>query len=202
MQTDSQRTSKDLCLDFYGAGATPGPPSYLQYLGGMNTNAAPHWCEVQFEPEQWANIPQSAGLWPDGTSDPATEQRLQTAEEIALILHAVMVTALTSRQRQVLELYHLAGRTQVEIAAALGITQATVSQHLTGKQRGRSHVGGAFRKLRKAIRKAAKSRTHPDTRYAQIIQTLGQLLDRSLTHRRARLLLDTLTYPEQKQRKF
>ena len=164
----------------------------------MNNQHVPHWREVQFEPEQWTNIPQSAGLWPNDPPDLGAEQRLQTAEEIALILHAVMVTALTSRQRQVLELYHLEGRTQVEIATALGITQATVSQHLTGKQRGRSHVGGAFLRLRKAISEAAKRRTHPDTRYDEIIQTLGQLLDRSLTHRRARLLLDTLTSPEQK----
>lgn len=162
----------------------------------MNNNDAPHWREVQFEPEQWANIPQSANLWPNDPLDPATEQRLRTAQEINLILHAVMVTALTLRQRQVLELYFLENRTQVEIAIALGITQATISQHLTGKRRGRARVGGAFRRIRKAIHKAAKRQTHPDTRYNQIILTLDQLLDRSLTHRRARSLLDNLARSE------
>lgn len=158
----------------------------------MNTNDAPSWREVQFEPHQWANVPQSAGLWPNSPLDDATELRLRTAEEIALILHAVMVTALTQRQRQIIELYYLEDRTQVEIATALGISQATVSQHLTGKRRGPSRVGGAFRKIRKAIRKAAKRRSHPDTRFTQIIQTLDHLLDHSITHRRARLLLDSL----------
>lgn len=157
----------------------------------MNTNA-PSWREVQFEPNQWANIPQSAGLWANNPLDEATELRLRTAEEIALILHAVMVTALTQRQRQIMELYYLEDRTQVEIATALGISQATVSQHLTGKRRCRARVGGAFRKIRKAIHKAAKRRAHPDRRFTQIIQTLDHLLDHSITHRRARSLLDAL----------
>jgi len=150
------------------------------------------WREVQFEPHQWANIPQSASLWPNPPSDQATELRLRTAEEIALILHAVMVTALTQRQRQIMELYYLEDRTQVEIATTLGISQATISQHLTGKRRGSARVGGAFRKIRKTIHKAAKRRAHPDTRFTQIIRTLDDLLDHSITHRRARSLLDTL----------
>ena len=150
------------------------------------------WREVQFEPHQWANIPQSASLWPNPPSDQAAELRLRTAEEIALILHAVMVTALTQRQRQIMELYYLEDRTQVEIATTLGISQATISQHLTGKRRGSARVGGAFRKIRKAIHKTAKRRAHPDTRFTQIIRTLDDLLDHSITHRRARSLLDTL----------
>jgi len=158
----------------------------------MNSNNASHWREVQFEPEQWSNTPQSASLWPNDPPDPEAERRLRTAQEIALLLHAVMVTALTPRQRQIMELYYLEDRTQVEIATALGIAQATVSQHLTGKRRGRSRVGGAFRKIRKAIHKAAKRRRQPDNRYAQIIKTLDQLLDHTLTHRRAKSLLDTL----------
>lgn len=150
------------------------------------------WREVQFEPHQWANIPQSASLWPNPPSDQAAELRLRTEEEIALILHAVMVTALTQRQRQIMELYYLEDRTQVEIATTLGISQATISQHLTGKRRGSARVGGAFRKIRKAIHKAAKRRAHPGTRFTQIIRTLDDLLDHSITHRRARSLLNTL----------
>ena len=158
----------------------------------MNEQDDPHWREVQLESQQWANIPQSASLWAGAPPDQAADLRLRTAEEIALTLHAVMVTALTPRQREVMELYYLEDRTQVEIATALGISQATVSQHLTGKRRGNSRVGGAFRKIRKAIHKAAERRTHSDTRFTQIIKTLDQLLDQSLTHRRARMLLDTL----------
>ncbi|MCX6996612.1 MAG: sigma-70 family RNA polymerase sigma factor [Kiritimatiellaeota bacterium] len=158
----------------------------------MNQHDDPHWREVQFEPQQWAKIPQSAGLWATDAPDQESELRHRTSEEIALIIHAVMVTALTPRQRKVMELYYLEEHTQVEIATALGISQATVSQHLTGKRRGRTRVGGAFRKIRKAIHKAAKRHAHPDTRYIQIIQTLDQMLDRSLTHRRARTLLDAL----------
>jgi predicted transcriptional regulator len=118
---------------------------------------------------------------------------------MTLILQAVLISALTPRQRQVLELYLLDNRTQVEIAEALGLTQVTVSQHLTGKRRGGSRVGGAFRKIRKAIHKAAARRKHSDTRSAQIINAMDQLLDQSLTHRRARALLDALARPEHQE---
>lgn len=159
----------------------------------MKKHDAPHWREVQFHPRHWDNIPQSASLWENGPPDQAAEIRLRTAEELALLLHAVLVTALTPRQRQVMELYYLEDRTQVEIATSLGISQATVSQHLTGKSRGPSRVGGAFRKIRKAIHKAATRRIKQDGRYNQLIKTLDQLLDGSLTHRRARTLFDALT---------
>jgi RNA polymerase sigma factor (sigma-70 family) len=95
----------------------------------MNENHASTWREVQFNQQQWEKIPASAALWPNEALDQAAEIRLQTEAEIALTLQAVMVTALTKRQRQVLELYYLEDRTQVEIANAMGISQATVSQH-------------------------------------------------------------------------
>ncbi len=158
----------------------------------MNKPDALPWREVQFDPDQWASIPESAGLWSGVSQDEATDRRLRTAEEIGLILKAVMLTALTQRQQRVLELYYYEAHTQVEIATALGITQQTVSQHLAGKFRGHARVGGAFRKIRKAIQKAAKRRGLDDTRYKQIIQTLDQLLNKSITHRRAGILLVAL----------
>jgi DNA-directed RNA polymerase specialized sigma24 family protein len=158
----------------------------------MNKHDEVHWRDVQFEPHQWASIPQSAGLWHPDPPDDAAEARLRLAEEMILILQAVLISALTPRQRQVLELYFLENRTQVEIAEALGLTQATVSQHLSGKRRRTSQVGGAFRRIRKAIHKAAARQQHPDTRSAQIFQAMDQLLDQSLTHRRARTLMDAL----------
>ena len=167
---------------------------------GMNDQNEVHWQEVQLEPQHWANIPQSAGLWHVDQPDDATESRLRLAEEMTLILHTVLLTALTPRQRQVIELYFLENHTQIEIATALGLTQATVSQHLSGKRRGLSRVGGAFRKIRKAIHKLAARRKHTDTRYAQIIHTMDQLLDRSLTHRRARILLDALAHIENQEK--
>ena len=159
----------------------------------MNTkNDDGSWRETQFTPEQWARVPSTASPWHMPSPAPGADERLRTAEEIALVLHAIMVTALTQRQRQVMELYYLEHRTQVEVATALGITQATVSQHLKGKRRGQTHVGGAFRKIRKAIRRAAARHVHGGGRYAEIITALDTLLDSSITRRRARNVIDTL----------
>ncbi len=158
----------------------------------MNKPDALPWREVQFDPAQWANIPESAGLWSGVSPDEATDRRLRTTDEIDLLLQAFVLAALTPRQYRVLELYFGEARTQVQIATALGITQPTVSQHIAGKRRGRGGIGGAFRRIRKAIHKAARRRGLADTRYNQIIRTLDQLLDASITHRRARTLMDAL----------
>ncbi len=151
-----------------------------------------NWRETLFTPEQWACVPSTAGLWHADQPDWAADEKLRTAEEIRLLVLGIMVSALTPRQRQVMELYYLESRTQAEVAAALGISQPTVCQHLQGKRRGPHTVGGAFRRIRKAIRKAARRHAGGDTRYAELIRALGQLLDASLTHRRARGILASI----------
>ena len=111
----------------------------------MNDDRESPWSEVQLDQRQWANMPESAGLWAGVSPDDTAEARLRVNEEMGLILHVmVLEAALTKIQRQVLELYYFEGRKQVEIAMALGISQPTVSQHLRGKKRGGRHVGGAL----------------------------------------------------------
>jgi len=160
----------------------------------MNEKHDGSWRDTQFTPEQWACVPTTASPWHVSPSPPGTDDRLRTAEEIALVLHALIMSVLTPRQRQVMELYYLEGRTQIEIATALGISQATVSQHLKGKRRGKHHVGGAFRKLRKAIHKAAARHARADSRYAEIIAALDALLDASITRRRAHRIMSALAH--------
>ena len=159
-----------------------------------NYNEDGNWRETQFTPEQWARVPSTATTWHSTPAAPGADDRLRTEQEIALVLHAIMVTMLTPRQRQVMELYYLENRTQVEVATALGITQATVSQHLKGKRRGRNHAGGAFRKIRKAIHKAAQIHAGDDSRYGEIITALDALLDASITRRRAWGLIEALAH--------
>jgi|GEM_PF-1342426 len=151
------------------------------------------WRETFFTPEQWACVPASKRMGYRSESDQDIDERLRAAEEIGLVVQAIMLSALTPRQRQVMELYYLENLTQIEVAAALGITQVTVSQHLKGKQRRGKPVGGAFRKIRKAIHKAARSRAGEESRYASIIAVLDALLDSSLTRRRARHILGSLS---------
>lgn len=159
----------------------------------MQYDDAGSWRETFFTPEQWACVPASKRMGYRAESDQDIDERLRAAEEIGLVVQAIMLSALTPRQRQVMELYYLENQTQVEVAATLGITQVTVSQHLKGKQRGGKPVGGAFRNIRKAIHKAALSRVDEKSRYASIIAVLDALLDASLTRRRARHILGSLS---------
>lgn len=156
-----------------------------------------NWRETYFTPKQWGRVPTTVHPWHEAQTDPAADQRLRAAEEIALLIHGIMFSVLTPRQRRVVELYYLENQTQAEVATTLGISQPTVSQHLKGKRRGHNHVGGALRKIRKAIRRAAEKHAGDGTRYAELISALDQLLDASLTHRRARRILDALATDSQ-----
>ena len=131
-------------------------------------------------------------MWYNPDSTEEIEERQQTAHEMGLVVQVFMLFSLTLRQRQVVELYCIEGLTQVEVAVALGISQATVSQHLKGKLRGGRHVGGAFRKIRKAIRKKARQRAGEDTRHAKILAVFNELLDSSISRRRASEIVGTL----------
>jgi DNA-directed RNA polymerase specialized sigma24 family protein len=64
-------------------------------------------------------------------------------------LAEVVRSRLTVRQREIVELYFFAGRTQQEIAAQLGISQQAVSRQLFGVVRDGRRVGGAINRLRR-----------------------------------------------------
>ena len=158
----------------------------------MKYYADGYWWESYLTMEEWARIPASSRMWYAPDSSDEIEKRQQAAHEMGLVAQSFLLSSLTTRQRQVVELYCLEGRTQIEVAATLGVSQATVSQHLMGKLRGGQHVGGAFRKIRKAIHKAAGAHKRKDSRYAQILAVFNELLDTSITRRRVNELVETL----------
>jgi predicted transcriptional regulator len=151
------------------------------------------WREDHLSREQWEQVALRQWLGRSPYSLEEIEARLQTEHEMGLLAQVIMLSALTLRQRQVVELYCMEGRTQVEVAKVLAISQATVSQHLMGKLRNGHYVGGAFRKIRKAIHKAAKLRAGDDTRPAQILAVFDELLDSAITRHRASEIIKRLS---------
>lgn len=79
-------------------------------------------------------------------------------EEVTPSVREIIAAKLTARQRQILSLYYLEGKTQEDIAAELRLTQSTVSRHLFGTVRDGKKVGGAIPKLRKVIDRANNPR--------------------------------------------
>jgi RNA polymerase sigma factor (sigma-70 family) len=62
-----------------------------------------------------------------------------------------VATALTRKQREVVEAYFFEGLSQSEIARRLGISQQVVHKRLYGVVRGGRPVGGAIRRLREVL---------------------------------------------------
>ena len=71
--------------------------------------------------------------------------------EIISLLHTLIRTRLTDRQRHILEMYFFEGQNEQTIASQLGISQQVVSKHLFGVIRDGKKVGGAVKKLQKIL---------------------------------------------------
>ncbi|HEU4537985.1 MAG TPA: sigma-70 family RNA polymerase sigma factor [Polyangiaceae bacterium] len=66
-------------------------------------------------------------------------------------LRAAVAGALTSKQREVVELHFFEGLSQGEIARRLGVSQQVVQKRLHGDRRAGKLVGGALPRLREAL---------------------------------------------------
>jgi RNA polymerase sigma factor (sigma-70 family) len=85
-------------------------------------------------------------LWVAAGDEPrAARERLRDA------VREAVQSALTERQRAVVEACFFEGLSQGDVARRLGITQQVVSKTLHGAPRGGRLVGGALRKLHEAL---------------------------------------------------
>jgi DNA-binding CsgD family transcriptional regulator len=148
--------------------------------------------EEAADPNELASLPERASPWYEHNTERANrELREDTLREIANVLARIIASELTPRQHEILLLYYVTGLSEARIAAALGISQPTVSQHLTGKARHGRKVGGALRKLRKGIRRAAATLDLPP-RERRVAAVLNGLLSESLTRHTASALFESL----------
>ena len=108
--------------------------------------------EVTLDASCLESIPAERAIWFETPSDRKRRHALQDFfQEVMPAVRDIMEKELTDRQQEVLRLYYFHGYTQQDIAAALELTQSTVSRHLFGAARNGQKVGGAIPKLRKAI---------------------------------------------------
>ncbi len=116
------------------------------------SNYNPAFWEIPTDLVALDRVPASAGLWYETSVDRERRYALRDFfEAVRPAVHSLIDSELTGRQREVVKLYYVYGKTQEDIAAILNLTQSTVSRHLFGTSRGGRKVGGAIPKLRKAI---------------------------------------------------
>ncbi len=89
-----------------------------------------------------------AWVMPDEPDDEAPPPALDEASAAAL---RGARGALTSKQREAVELHFFEGMSQGQIARRLGITQQVVQKRLHGVQRRGKRIGGALPRLKRAI---------------------------------------------------
>lgn len=112
----------------------------------------PDFWELPTGSEYLENLPASRGLWYETGED---RERRYAFEEffgtVKPVVNELLESGLTGRQKEVVKLYYLYGKTQEDIATILDLTQSTVSRHLFGTMRRGKKVGGALPKLRRLI---------------------------------------------------
>jgi RNA polymerase sigma factor (sigma-70 family) len=79
------------------------------------------------------------------------EPQASREDDREALVRAAVATALTDKQREVVEAHFFEGLSQGEIARRLGITQQVVHKRLYGAIRDGQIVGGAMRRLRDAL---------------------------------------------------
>ena len=147
---------------------------------------------IQLKRAEWSDIPQNSGRWFEYNS--TKQQRLardQILRQVTPVIMRIISDDLTAKQQQVMALYFLDQKTQVETARELGITQPTVSQQLNGRWRRGKRIGGALRKIRKMIQvRAIEQGWCPEG--DEVVAVLVSLLDSGITRRKAAELLASL----------
>jgi len=92
------------------------------------------------------HVPADAAPW--GTAGASDDD---DHDHLAARLRVVVAEALTQRQRDIVEWHFFEGLSQGQIARRLGVSQQVVQKSLYGVTRGGRPVGGALRRLRKAL---------------------------------------------------
>jgi DNA-directed RNA polymerase specialized sigma24 family protein len=90
-------------------------------------------------------------LW--GGDDQPSDHRRALRDAV----REAVATALTDKQREVVEACFFEGVSQGEIARRLGVAQQVVQKRLFGAPRGGRLVGGAMAKLREALAPRVRS---------------------------------------------
>lgn len=129
-----------------------------------------HYWEVQTGSEFFDRVPSTRALWFETEEDRDHRYAMEDFyRSVTPFVNELITSSLTKRQREVVSLYFVHGKTQEDIAAILDLSQSTVSRHLFGTVRNGKKIGGAIPKLRKVVEK---------NRLPQINVALNQLQQR------------------------
>jgi FixJ family two-component response regulator len=110
--------------------------------------------EIPIESRLLDSIPASRALWFETPEDRERRYAFRDFfQALTPLVHEIVDSELTARQREVVTLYFFHGKTQEDIAVILDLSQSTVSRHLFGTVRGTKKVGGAIPKLQKVIKR-------------------------------------------------
>ena len=109
----------------------------------------PQFWEIPVDPEVLDRL-EAQPLY-DEPADIEQERRAVALAEAIAQLRVIVSTHLTEKQQRILTMYYFDEISQEQIAEALGIAQQVVSKHLFGVVRDGKKVGGAVKKLRKAM---------------------------------------------------
>ena len=109
----------------------------------------PRFWEIPVDPEVFDRLAADPPYDEDSETDWARRDEAR-ADAIAH-MHVVIRTRLTPKQQLILQLYFFDEMSQEDIAAKLGVAQQVVSKHLFGVVRDGKKIGGALRKLEKAL---------------------------------------------------
>lgn len=147
---------------------------------------------IHLDSDHWNNLDAKHRNWSEynGNSEQMWQREALTKTIIENIKIEIL-PGLTTRQQHVIQLYFVYQLRQVQIAKILGISQSTVSQHISGKKRNGKKIGGSINKIRKTILKKSCCRRASSSN-PEYMSVLQKLLDEKISLRKKALLFKTL----------
>ena len=110
----------------------------------------PRFWEVTFPPDELDNFCEQDTIWYETEEErELRHSREDRRSEITPLIMEIIEDDLTEMQRNCIKLHFLCGRTQQEVASALGISRRVVAQHIYGIRRRGKQVGGGVKKIRR-----------------------------------------------------
>lgn len=148
--------------------------------------------EIFLDFDQWQNIGEDQLPWYEYNQNTADRNKIDAFQRIIIpCLREIISSKLTFRQKEVITMYFINGKTQTYIARKLKISQPTVSQHLNGKKRNGKKIGGSIKRIKKIVHHLSSNQKSQQG-HSYIMNTLAQLSNDGMSHRASTELIRSI----------
>ena len=132
------------------------PKTFSVSNSGDSDLIGPSYIEMAVDPLVLSSFAEERGIGAILTASSLSDELVELRSELIKELLRIIEVSLTAKQKQIIKLVFLDGKTQIEAAEAIGKNQSTIQKTLRGvevvdinNKTNRKRYGGALKKLKR-----------------------------------------------------